>query len=111
MPSPVWANDASVADVLAEAEVAAVGASTPTDAQSPLLAAGDSGVHVDLDGGDMRIALGASHDAMVSASGPYATAKDSSITYAVSSPHDNTTRFSAILTDRGGQAPQWTWFT
>lgn len=108
LPSVASADDTSVAEVLEKAETAAVGASTPTDAASPVVQVDDSGLTVDVNGSDLSVTLGASKGATISESGQYTTAADPSVTYAVSHPGEGTTRFSAILDSTMAENPRWT---
>lgn len=108
LPSVANANDEVVSDLLEKAEAVAVGASTPADAELPVVQLSDEGLVVAVNGGDLSVTLGASMNAAVSESGQYATVEDASVTYTVSHPEEGTTRFSAILTNSEDLNPSWT---
>lgn len=97
-----------ITGVLEGAESAAVGASTPSDAETPVLQMDGGAVSVALDDVNVDVTLGASENAEISEAGQYALAEGDSVTYAVSFPDEGATRLSAMLSDPLGEDPQWT---
>ena len=104
----VFDESDDITGVLEDAEVAAVGASTPSDAEVPVLQMEGGAASVALDGINVDVTLGVSENAAISAAGQYALAEGESVTYAVSFPEEGATRLSAMLSDPLGEDPQWT---
>ncbi|MFF1540036.1 hypothetical protein ACFVWL_08160 [Microbacterium sp. NPDC058269] len=97
-----------IADVLEDAETAAVGTPTPSDVGLPMLQADGPDTSVALNGIDSEVTLGGSEGAEISEADQYAIAEGDSVTYAVSFPEEGATRFSAILSAPPEEYPEWT---
>lgn len=105
---PPESGPESLATILEDAEMAAVGEATPADAEVPTPTVEGGAVTVELAASDVGVALGSSTDVTISESGQYATVEDASVTYAVSHPEEGSTRFAAILDAPVKEQPQWT---
>lgn len=101
-------ESSDVADVLEDAETAAVGTPTPSDVELPMLQADGAEASVILNGIDSEVTLGGSERAEISVADQYAIAEGDSVTYAVSFPEEGATRFSAILSAPPAKSPEWT---
>ncbi|OSP08769.1 hypothetical protein B7W94_03790 [Microbacterium sp. LEMMJ01] len=100
-------ESSDVADVLEDAETAAVGTPTPSDVELPILQADGAEASVILNGIDSEVTLGGSERAEISVADQYAIAEGDSVTYAVSFPEEGATRFSAILSAPPAKSPEW----
>lgn len=107
-PGAARAESDGPAEILEEAEAAALGASTPSDADAPALDEDGGEVSVALNAIDLAVTMGGTEAATVYEADQYAIAEAGSITYAVSFPEEGTTRFSALLETPGFENPQWT---
>lgn len=101
-------ESSDVADVLEDAETAAVGTPTPSDVELPILQPDGAEASVILNGIDSEVTLGGSERAEISVADQYAIAEGDSVTYAVSFPEEGATRFSAILSAPPAKSPEWT---
>lgn len=101
-------ESSDIADLLEDAETAAVGTPTPSDVELPMLQADGADTSVALNGIDSEVTLGVSEGAEISEADQYAIVEGDSVTYAVSFPEEGATRFSAILSAPPEESPEWT---